>query len=268
MDGLIAEIRKTPPITKFLCGSSLVVTLSVLTGVASPYSVFFTRDMVFEKFEIWRLWTSFFLGSGGINYVFELGMLYQASNVLEYSVFYRRSADFAWQLLFACGSIISLTRPLKSSFFSRPLLICLTYISASLAPPGAQSNLMGSITYPAKNMPYLMLGLDLLMGGTSAAAESVVGALVGHLWWWGVWGSGEDAGGRGYLDEMGRAPGWFKGLIGEREGRDALQLARERGARQDPLQSPLSGTATTSIARGSGSGYNWGSGRRLGSRAV
>ncbi|TFK64202.1 DER1-domain-containing protein [Pluteus cervinus] len=266
MDGLITEIQKIPPITRFLCGSSLAVTLSVLTHVVSPHAVFFTKDLVFQKLQIWRLWTSFFLGSGGINYIFELAMLYRTSNELESGPFHRRSADLGWQLLFASGAIIALTTPLKSFFFSRPLLICLTYISASLAPPGAQSSLMGLITYPAKYTPYMMIGFDLLMGGPSAAAQGVVGALVGHLWWWGIWGSGEGAGGRGVLEEMGRAPGWLKGLVGESD------QAAGGGVQVIPPRRPLGGNSTggaggsttTTSERNRGSGYNWGSGQRLG----
>ena len=77
------------------------------------------------------------------------------------------------------------------------MLVCLTYLSAQLAPPGAQSSLFGLITFPVRYMPFVMVGLDLLMGGPGAAAQSCVGAAIGHLWWWGVWGAG--LGGQGPL---------------------------------------------------------------------
>ena len=143
---------------------------------------------------------------------------------------------------------------------------------------------------PARYTPYMMIGLDLLMGGTSAAAQGVVGALVGHLWWWGVWGSGDAGAGadaRGVLEEVSRAPGWLRGLIGEGEGaggaagggRDAGRgggggVRVGGGVQVIPPRRPLgggstSGSSTATSTRGGGgggssSGYNWGSGQRLG----
>ncbi|KAF8906790.1 hypothetical protein CPB84DRAFT_1675277 [Gymnopilus junonius] len=68
MDQLIAEIKKIPPVTRFVCGSSLGVTLSVLMGAVAPYSVLFVKDYVFKKFQVWRLYTSFFLGGGLVSF--------------------------------------------------------------------------------------------------------------------------------------------------------------------------------------------------------
>lgn len=49
---LIEEIRKIPPVTRFLCGSSLVVTLSVMMKIVSPYKVVFVRELVTHGFEV------------------------------------------------------------------------------------------------------------------------------------------------------------------------------------------------------------------------
>jgi Derlin-2/3 len=80
MDQFVAELRKIPPVTRFLTASSLAVTLPVLLNVVSPYKVLFVKELVFKKLEVssanrhgnlrrtdcvaqlWRLYTSFFLG--------------------------------------------------------------------------------------------------------------------------------------------------------------------------------------------------------------
>ncbi|KAG6825971.1 hypothetical protein H0H93_016925, partial [Arthromyces matolae] len=118
-------------------------------------------------------------------------MLYYSRNSsqLESGPYSRRSADLAYQLLFACGSIIATTAPIKGMIFFHPLLVCLTYLSSSLAPLGAQTSLMGLITFPVKYLPFTIIGMDLLMGGPAYAAQAVAGAVVGHFWWWGVWGT-------------------------------------------------------------------------------
>ncbi|KAF8906791.1 hypothetical protein CPB84DRAFT_1769657 [Gymnopilus junonius] len=84
-----------------------------------------------------------------------------------------------------------------------------------------------------------MIGLDLLMAGPQVAAQSVAGAVV-------------ELGSQGLLGAYSRAPQWMRNLVGG----TAAGLARAGIHVQAPRQAPQ--PATTS-------GYNWGSGRRLGS---
>ncbi|KAF5351137.1 hypothetical protein D9756_008248 [Leucocoprinus leucothites] len=263
MDQFLAEIRKIPPITRFLAGSSLAVTIPVLMNLVSGYGIVFVPELVFRKLELWRLHTSFFLGSGGINYIFELVMLYRTADQLESGPYAGRSADLAWQLLFVGASIIGLTRPLNSFLFSRPLLVALAYLSSSLAPPGAQTSLFGLITLPVQYFPYIMIGMDLLMGGPAAAAQAIAGAVTGHAWLWGVWGM--TLGSTGPLAGYARAPKWLENWLD--------------GPNRRPPQSGTTGAGGARMAAGgvhvvaprgaqpsgSSSGYSWGRGQRLGS---
>jgi len=261
MDQFVAEIKKIPPVTRFICGSSLGVTLSVLMGVVAPYSVLFVKEYVFKKFQIWRLYTAFFLGGGGINYIFEFVMLYRAVSDLETNSYPLRSSDLAWQLFWACGGIVVATWPLSCFVFTRPLLLCLVYLYSSLAPPGSMTSIMGLVTIPVKFYPYVMIAFDLLMGGPQAAAHSVAGAVVGHAWWWSVWGG--ETGSQGLLSNHARAPQWIRDSFGETgragpppaAGGAAAGLARAGVHVTAPTQAP---------AAGNPSGHTWGSGRRLG----
>ncbi|GLB38768.1 hypothetical protein LshimejAT787_0506330 [Lyophyllum shimeji] len=214
MEVFTAELRKIPPVTRFLCASSLAVTIPALMHIVSPYKLIYTHELVFKKLQLWRLYTSFFLGGSGINYIFDLVMLYRTAEQLETGPYHRRSADLAYQLLFACGSIILATQPLNGMLFFRPLLVCLVYLSSTLAPLGAQTSLMGLITFPVKYLPYTFIAMDLLMGGPGYAVQAVAGAAVGHLWWWGVWGAQPGARG-GVLEPYARAPQWMRNLVGE-----------------------------------------------------
>ncbi|TFK37154.1 Der1-like family-domain-containing protein [Crucibulum laeve] len=268
MDQFVAELRKIPPVTRFLCFSSLGVTIPVLMQMVSPYGLLFVPKLVMNKFQLWRLYTSFFLGGGGLNYIFELVMLYRTADQLESGPYARRSADLAWQLIFACASIIGLTMPLSTFVFARPLLVALAYLSSALAPPGAQTSLMGLITLPVKYFPYVMIGMDLLMGGPQAAAQAVAGAVVGHAWWWGVWGAG--LGGQGVLASYSQAPEWMKKIVGEEAAPPPPPPAGRGGAGAGlaaagvqviPPRRPVTSPAATSTS----TGYNWGSGNRLGS---
>ncbi|KAF9446443.1 hypothetical protein P691DRAFT_803939 [Macrolepiota fuliginosa MF-IS2] len=229
--------------------------------MVSPYKILFVAELVLRKLQLWRLYTSFFLGPGGISYIFELVFLYRTADQLESGPYAGRSADFAWQIVFAGASIIGLTRPLNAYIFSRPLLVALVYLSSSLAPPGAQTSLMGLITLPVQYLPYIMIGMDLLMGGPGAAAQAIAGAVVGHAWLWSVWGM--SLGTTGPLVEYARAPRWLRNWFD--------------GGRRPP-QAPGSGGGSTRMAAGgvhvvpprneataSTSAHRWGSGQRLGS---
>ena len=131
---------------------------------------------------------------------------------------------------------------------TRALLIALTYVSSMLAPPGSQTSFWGLITFPVKYLPYLFIAMDFLMGGPSAAAVSISGAVVGHLWWWGVWDTG-------VLREWGRAPSWVRNFMGERGGLGGA-VNMGGGVTVVPPRRAREEEAST--------GRNWGPGRRLG----
>lgn len=52
MDSFAAEIRKIPPVTRFLCASSLAVTLPVIMNLLSAYKVVYTYAFVFHKLQV------------------------------------------------------------------------------------------------------------------------------------------------------------------------------------------------------------------------
>lgn len=149
--------------------------------------------------------------------------------------------------------------------YTRPLLLCLAYLSAALAPLGAQTSLMGLISLPAKYIPYLMIGMDLLMGGPRAAAQAVAGAAVGHFWWWSIWGGTVGARG-GVLESFGRAPRWMRNLVGEGGVPPPSTGAASNAGTSGGVQViPPRRVADASSGSSATRGYNWGSGQRLGS---
>lgn len=127
---------------------------------------------------------------------------------------------------------------------SRPLLVTLTYLSSRLAPPGTQTSLFGLFSFPILYFPYALVAMDLLMSGPAAAASSLTGILVGHLWWWSVFDTR-------VLERFGQAPGWLRSLVGGSSPRiPGVQVAPPTDRRQQTQQQS--------------SGHNWGSGNRLG----
>lgn len=113
-----------------------------------------------------------------------------------------------------------------------------------------------------------MLGFELLMGGPGAVAACLPGTLIGHVWWWGVWGSA--LGGRGgVLADFARAPQWLASYLRDAPVAPGAGPGAGRGANQGggvhviaPRQ--FASTSGTTARGGGGGGYNWGSGQRLG----
>ena len=52
MSELLAEIRKIPPVTRFVCASIVAVTLPVMTKLISPYKMIFVKEFVTKKWEV------------------------------------------------------------------------------------------------------------------------------------------------------------------------------------------------------------------------
>ncbi|KAH8101787.1 DER1-domain-containing protein [Cristinia sonorae] len=267
------EIMKIPPVTRFLCASSLVVTGPVLVHMMAPYKWYYVKEYVTKGYEFWRLATTFCLGSPGLQYLFDLITLYQTSERIESSYYTRRSADYAYQLFCAALAIFALNIPLQSHVLSRPLLICLVYLSSRLLPPGTQTSIFGLVTIPITYYPFLLIAFDLIVGGHRYAACSITGAIVGHLWWWGVWDTRA-------AERYGAAPRWLKALISHSEasggtGGSGGSFASGSGVTVVPGRVPLARSQIqTPAARpvrpepseaARATAHAWGGGQRLGS---
>ncbi|EIW76993.1 DER1-domain-containing protein [Coniophora puteana RWD-64-598 SS2] len=244
------EIRRIPPVTRFLCASYCVTSLAVLLGVVSPWRIVFSRKAA-QALEVWRPFTTFFYGPGGLPLIFELFMLYHHSLSLETNQYDRRSSDYSWQLLFVCASILIINLPLNPHIHEHALVHALVYLDCTFAPSSAQTSLFGLVTFRTNYYPYVLLALDILVGGRAYAALGASGMVVGHLWWWLVWGcSGAGGVERGVLaGAAAHAPGRVREWFGDK--------AR-------PRVSKVGRGVTVFAPGGEGDSYRWGRGKRLG----
>jgi Derlin-2/3 len=100
-----------------------------------------------------------------------------------------------------------------------------------------------------------------------AAASGVAGLIVGHSWWWSMYGG---TGGRGSFEEWGRAPAWVKRLVsdGPQGAGGTVNTAGGNagsgtvgGVHVIPPRARADGSSSGSATT---TGYQWGSGQRLG----
>ncbi|KAF8324284.1 DER1-domain-containing protein [Cantharellus anzutake] len=249
MSGFFDEIRKIPPVTRFLLASTLAVSLPLMSGLVSPYPFLFDWNLVRDRLQLWRGYTSFFFAGSGIDFIFNVAMLYRNSNALEEGQYARRSADYAWHLLISAVSIIALNIPLRSSVHFRPLFVAITTI-ASAFNPEQPTSLWGLITFPQKYFPIALVALDFILAGPQAAAASVTGIITGYVLWMLEW---KETPGRVF----GRTPGWLRAIVGDGAVIPPSGATRGGYTVRPPRTRDVPASSTTT-------GYDWGSGRRLG----
>ncbi|KAI3601131.1 sor protein [Moniliophthora roreri] len=71
MESVLSKLRNIPPVTRFLTLSLLILTTTTRLNLLSASQLAYEQSLVFSKFELWRLYTSFFLGSPRLAFIFE-----------------------------------------------------------------------------------------------------------------------------------------------------------------------------------------------------
>ncbi|SJL17776.1 uncharacterized protein ARMOST_21338 [Armillaria ostoyae] len=154
------------------------------------------------------------------------------------------SADFAWQLFFACVAIMVPSHLLATTIFLHPLIHCIAYLLSARTPADESLSSYGFITLPAKYLPHAMLFIELLIGGRAAVFQALVGVAVGYVWWRIVWGTEKGA-------TWARAPKWAKNF-GSRVMNGCEKVA-----------DGIAKVFQCCRRGGSGNDHNWGSGQTL-----
>jgi Derlin-2/3 len=68
MADILTEIRKIPPVTRFLVGSSLGITIPALMKLVSPYHLIFLSGRVLDNWEVRLMPTSCLVFEANLTY--------------------------------------------------------------------------------------------------------------------------------------------------------------------------------------------------------
>ncbi|MCO5585310.1 hypothetical protein L7F22_039243 [Adiantum nelumboides] len=244
------EINKIPPVTRTMIFATLGVTLPGMLQILSPYVFFLWWPSVIGKFQVWRLFTSFFYGGSGIQLLFDIFLLLRNSTDLETNKFYRKTADYAWALILVGSLIIATNYPLKSPVLFNPLLMAIVYLW-SRSNPHSNVSLFGLINCPAKYLPYAYLLFDLLRGGMPYAIQSATGLLSAHIYYFLKEVLPATSGGRGpnYLPDT---PNFLRNLL--RDSPDPNVQGQETQQGGSVRSTAWGGTAFAPAGRSFGDG--------------
>uniref|UniRef100_A0A7N4NIX7 Derlin n=1 Tax=Sarcophilus harrisii TaxID=9305 RepID=A0A7N4NIX7_SARHA len=98
--GLAAEFWQVPAVTRAYTAACVLTTAAVQLELITPFQLYFNPDLIFRKFQVWRLVTNFlFFGPLGFSFFFNL--LFLSSGSWPASSSWARPSPSCWCM---CGA--------------------------------------------------------------------------------------------------------------------------------------------------------------------
>ncbi|KAJ1736125.1 hypothetical protein LPJ61_000175 [Coemansia biformis] len=236
--------QSLPTCTRFLLAATVTVTLLCGFQVVGPYRVALYWPLVIKQFQVWRLATTFMFTSTSLNGLIHVIMLYRHSLALETEEYVGRTADYAWFLLFCAVAMLSVSWVTATTVLSDGLLLALVTLWSLHRAEQIVSFFLG-IRFPARYLPYALMGLDFVLGG---------GIPYGMFYGWGAaqayYYLSVDLPAQGGLNYI-PTPQLVYRLVGQARRADPRTVSSGFASSSNPIhQRP-------------GGGHSWGQGRRL-----
>lgn len=230
-----------PVVTRSYATACFLTTLACQLEIVTLFQLYFNLDLILQG-EVWRLVTNFlYFGNFNLDFIFHMFFLMRYCRMLEEGSFRGRVADFAW-MLFLGATAMSIIGPFIAVYFLGSSLTFMLVYLWGRRNPQVGMNFLGLFTFNADFLPWVLLGLSLLLDQNIVA--DLIGIAIGHVYYFleDVYPKPESQGGLGGPRLL-KTPGFVVSLF--------------EGAGEDPnyeLPPEL---------RGAG-GFQWGEGRQIG----
>jgi len=156
-----------PPATKLVFGTSLALTLGANLGFVDMRLLFLHWPWVYNKFEVWRVFTTFFFyGKLSFGFLINMSFLYRFSRALEQNQFADRQADYVFFLLFGAVLLllVSLVAPFNLPVLGPAFMCYIIYLWARKNHDQVM-NFMFGLQFKALYLPFVLCAFKVLMGG-------------------------------------------------------------------------------------------------------
>ncbi len=183
MDVFNFFFQESPKITKILTLTCMIISLMTWFEIISPLFLYFNYELIFKKYQIWRIFTNiFYFGNFSLSLIFHLILFFRNSKYLEKSVFKGNSADYIY-FLFVSIFILSLIGPYFYGivFLSNSLSFTMTYYWGRKSK-NTFVNFMGIFTLRAPYLPWFYLAFSYLL--ESDFKHDLLGMIVGHIFFY------------------------------------------------------------------------------------
>lgn len=179
-----------PKITRSLMVAVLATTVLASLGFVGLGDLAFSWELVWRKFQLWRLITPFFVfGKFGFRFLMNMMLLYKFGSQLESNPYPSGGgtatgtpADYMYMFIF--GGVVSLVlgHVLGLGFLGPSILFMVLYVWSKRFPtvPVGMMGIPG-VNFFGVYLPWLYLGFSILMG--ESPILYLVGIASGHLYY-------------------------------------------------------------------------------------
>jgi len=174
--------KNLPVVTKYYFVAAVATTTLISLGLVNPIYLYLDFDLVFRKFQIWRLITCFmFFGKFSLPFLFQIYILVKYFQMLEdgYFVGSRGTADLIILMVFGWSVMLVIAYLLEGLVFLGPALVFMVLYIWSRKDPYRDVIFWG-FRFQAWHFPFVLLLFGVLIG--SSPVLDIVGIVVGHMY--------------------------------------------------------------------------------------
>lgn len=198
----ISEWYKHVPIfTKYWLSLSVGFSIVAKFGILAPSHLILRPELIFSKLQIWRPMTALFFyplnPSTGFHFLINCFFLYNYSRRLETDHFKQTPSDYLFLLIFnwLCCVIVGIIAGFP--FLMDPMVLSVLYVWCQLNKDTIVNFWFGT-QFKAMYLPWVLLGFNLIL--SNGEMFSVVGIVVGHLYFFLKFKYPQELGGGSYLN--------------------------------------------------------------------
>ena len=176
-----------PIVSRLYLTACFVTTTACFLDVLSPLALYYNYDLIFEKGQYWRLFSSyFFFGTFSLDFLFHMYFLIRYCRLLEEGMFRGRTADLVFMLIFGATfmSVVAATIQnfARIKFLGHPFSFMMVYVWGR-SPENAhvQMGFLGLFPFRAPYLPWVLLVFSLFIGNPIEA--DLLGIVVGHVYY-------------------------------------------------------------------------------------
>ena len=145
--------------------AALLTTAACALDIVSPFSLYYSWTMVWDRGQFWRVFTNFFFFGAkfSLEFLFHMFFLVQYCRSLEEGSFRGRTADFAYMIMLGAGALTVVAPFAHMHFLGSSLSFMMVYLWAR-RNPFVRMSFLGLFTFTAPYLPWVLLGFSFLLG--------------------------------------------------------------------------------------------------------
>jgi Derlin-2/3 len=172
---------KIPVVSRLYLTGAFLTTAACAVDMITPFSLYYSWELVTTEGQIWRLWTSYlFFGAFSVDFLFHMYFLVRYSRLLEEGEFRGRTARYVWMLLFGWVHISCAAAYLQVHFLGSALTFMMAYVWGR-RNEDVKMSFLGFLTFHAPYLPWVMLAFSMVIG--NAVVMDLLGICVGHSYY-------------------------------------------------------------------------------------